>query len=70
MIEESGMIWTLIVSYFMQKDTYNDGTTINDRGRIGNAHDLSRLALLLYLLYERESVFDMEDMALYGGDRD
>ena len=45
MIQESGPIWTLIVSSFMQKDTDDDKTTSNDGGRIGNARDLDRSAL-------------------------
>ena len=38
-----------MVSYFIQKDTYDDRTTSADGGRIGDAHDLSQSALLFYL---------------------
>ena len=31
MLEEGDPVWTLMVSYFMQKDTDDDGTTNNDR---------------------------------------
>ena len=60
MIEEGDPIWTLMVIYFMQKHTDNDGTTINNRGIIGDAHDLAQLDLLLTLRSKRDSVFDME----------
>ena len=46
MIEEGDPIWTLMVSYFMQKDMDDDGTTSNDGRRIGDARDLDQLALL------------------------
>ena len=49
MIEEGDKIWDLMVSYFMQKDTDNDGTTSNNGGRIGDAHYLDQSALLLAL---------------------
>ena len=45
-LEEGDPIWTLMVSYFMQKDMDNNGTTSNDGGRIGDACDLDRSALL------------------------
>ena len=32
MIEESDQIWTLMISYFMQKDIDNEGMTSNDGG--------------------------------------
>ena len=54
------MIWTLMVSYFIQKDTNNDRTMSNDRERIGDAWDLDRLTLLSELLSEMESVLELE----------
>ena len=36
MIEEGGPIWILMVSYFMHKDTDDDGTTSDDGGGIYN----------------------------------
>ena len=60
MIVESDPIWTLLVSYFMQKYTYDSGTTSNDGGRIGNTLNLTQLSLLLALQYKRESVFEVE----------
>ena len=53
----------LMVSYFMQKDMDDNGTTSNDRGRIGNTQDLAQSALILALKSERDSVFDMEATA-------
>ena len=47
MIEEGDPIWNLMVSYFMQKDTDDDGTTRDDRGGIGDTRNLARSALLL-----------------------
>ena len=47
------MIWNLMVSYFMQKDTDDDGMTSYYGGRIGNARDLARLSLLSDLQYKR-----------------
>ena len=41
MIEESDPIWTLMVSYFMQKDTDDDRTRRKDGVWIGNARDLA-----------------------------
>ena len=49
MIEEGDTIWTLIVSYFMQKDTDDDKTMSEDGGRIGDARNLDRSDLLLEL---------------------
>ena len=40
MIEEVDPIWTLMVSYFMQKDTDDDGTMSDNGGRIGDARVL------------------------------
>ena len=40
MIEEGDPIWNLMVSYFMQKDTDDNGMMINDGGRIGDACNL------------------------------
>ena len=60
MIEEGDPIWTLIVSYFMQKDTDDDRTTRNNGGRLGDARNLDRPALLSAIRSKRESVFDLE----------
>ena len=49
-----------MVSYFMQKDMDDNGTTSNDRGRIGNTQDLAQSALILAFKSERNSMFDME----------
>ena len=65
MIEEGDPIWTLMVSYFMQKDTDDDRTTSNDGRRIGGACDLDQLALLSALRSKRESVFDLEATAKF-----
>ena len=59
MIEEGDPIWTLMVSYLMKKYTDDDGTTSDDGGRIGDARDLARSAILLALRSEMESVFDL-----------
>ena len=48
-----------MVSYFVQKDTYDYGKTSYDGGRIGDARDLARSVLQ----YERESVFELEATA-------
>ena len=62
MIEEVDLICTLMVSYFMQKHTEDDGTMSDDSGRISDARDLARLVLLSAFQSERESVFEMEAM--------
>ena len=62
MIEEGDLIWTLMVSYFMQKDTDDDGTTSDDGGRIGNVSNLDQLDLLSALQSKRDLVFDMEEI--------
>ena len=49
MIEEDDTIGTLMVSYFIRKDTDDDGTPNGDGGRIRDAGDLARSALLLSL---------------------
>ena len=41
MIEEGDQVWTLMVSYLMQKDTDDDGTASDDGRRIGDARDLA-----------------------------
>ena len=46
MIEEGDPIWTLMVSYFMHKDTDNDAMMSKDGGRIGNARNLDQSNLL------------------------
>ena len=60
MIEEGDPIWTLMISYFMQKDTDDDETTSDNSGRIGNARDLAGLALLSALRSKRESIFKLD----------
>ena len=64
MIKQGDLIWTLMVSSFMQKYMDDDGTTRNDRDRIVNTQDLAQSALILALKSERDSVFDMEDTAM------
>ena len=61
MIEEGDQVWTLMVSYLMQKDTDDDGTASDDGRRIGDARDLAQSALLSALRSERESVFELEE---------
>ena len=63
MIEEADLIWTLMVSYFMQKYTYDDITTSNDGGGISDARNLAQLSLILAFWYDRESLFDLEATA-------
>ena len=47
MKEEGNITWTLMVSYSIQNYTDNKGIKSNNMNRIGNARDLSQLALLL-----------------------
>ena len=46
MIEEGDPVWTLMVSYFMQKDTDDNGTTSDNGERISDALSLAQLAVL------------------------
>ena len=49
-----------MVSYLMKNYTDDNIKTSNYGGRIRDAHDLARLALILALRSERESVFKLE----------
>ena len=63
MVEEGDPIWTLMVSYFMQKDTDDDITTSNDGWEVADARNLDQSALLSALRSDRDSVFDLETTA-------
>ena len=54
MIEEGDLVWTLMISYYIQKETDDNRMTSNNGEKIGDIHDLARSDILLALQSERE----------------